>query len=1461
MAQAEADRALIKFMTITDRVNTSAVTSPSIHTSRVRLEQIRALWDKVEKEYEACSEALSGLGSTDTITVMQSKYDYCYAVYERCAASLNEIIEEGSRSQQAVQASIPAPPQGGCRLPPVECDSFSGDYVHWPTFRDLFSAIYIHNPRLSEVEKLFHLNAKTSGRHNTLLHRNGTPPVQSAVNPDHQAHVSTLNHQQDIQSTPLTNQPNVQTFLAVNTQGVLLSTALIEICHLGIKYSARALIDSGSEATFISERLFNLIELPYESIHAQVSGLNLTVAAQPRKRCQLSIGSPVKPHIQIKTSAYVLPQLAGSLPSFTLPEDSLKHLPPLQLADPNFYRSSQIDVLIGADILPSIILSGSHPNICGTLLGQETIFGWILCGPIATNPTSRICSFSSRLAVTESRLDNILTKFWEVEDVPVKRVRESTSICEENFVQSTKRNEDGRSIALAQFLRNEIRLNKDVASKKQYDSVIQEYLDLGHMHQVSPNDSNNLYLPHHAVFKPDSTTTKVRVVFNASNPSSNGNSLNDILHAGPVLQSDLTIQILKWRFFKILFRNKDGELCDYELDTVTFGVNCAPFLAIRVLQQLAQDIRGQYPLASDIIFMYVDDVLAGTHTKQSAVLAIEELRLALESAGFPLRKWTSNERKLLQEVPKEHLISADFLELEEASTAKTLGIRWQATSDSFFFIPMGIHLQTAYTKREVLSQIAKLFDPAGWLSPFVVRAKIFMQKIWLRELSWDQPLPRDLATQWREFLEGYPALKEIRIPRWVRFHPAAKLQYHAFCDASQDAYGAAIFVRIETKEGCCTHLLTSKTRVAPVRSISIPRLELCGAVLLTELAALVISEMPPHVYETFYWTDSTIVLAWLSKPACTCTTFVANRVAKIEQGTDGSKWGHVRSEDNPADLASRGVSPQELKDSALWWRGPAWLHLKQEQWPNELLVHPETELEQRPVKCHTVAVPSAVEILERFSAFDRALRVLAYVFRFVKSCRREGVASSAELTAAELSEVQERLIVLTQKNEFPAEYKALSNKQPVPPASAISNLNPFLDGNGVLRASGRLQASEMLSYDEKHPIILPARCRFAELQVLFIRRISLHGGNQLMIRLIRSKFWIPKLKMLVKRTIHSCRVCVIHKKRLQTQLMGNLPRARSTFSRPFTHTGVDFAGPFDVKSCVGRACKITKGYVCVFVCFTTRANHLEATSDLTTEKFLAAFSRFFARRGCPQHVYSDNGKTFVGASTSLSKDFIEATRTSVLSQHSLQNVSGHFNPPGAPHMGGLWEAGVKSFKSHFYKYTAAGKYTFEERPTLLAKIEACLNSRPISPMSEDPTDLIALSPGHFLIGGPLLAVAEPEVKEGPSSIINRWRRLKALTQQFCLRWKEEYLKELHKRNKWKFPTRDLQAGDMVVIKEENLPSNEWRLGRIQVVCPGVDGKVRVADALTARGVVRRPVAKMIRLPMDCPNESNDSSIL
>ncbi|XP_060662126.1 uncharacterized protein LOC132795439 [Drosophila nasuta] len=889
MAHNVVDSALNKFIAATDRIshfaarlNKPSTDSPSLYTCQVRRDQMRALWDKVEKEYEACSCFMSDEMTTDELPTIQAKYDYCYILYEQWSAQLSEQIADAS---QALTPRTPVQTQAvpfmstGCRLPPCDTEVFGGDYTRWPTFRDLFTAIYIRNPRLSEVEKLFHLNSKTSGeahaivskspltnegfqsawsslterfenkrllvnsqlrvlfnlpaigqesgaaiqelqstiqgcltalehsrintenwdcilvflcssrlpkltlslweqsiqnksdiptwvdmnaflleryrtleaiaevsastsaptvtrasrkeasvakqvnsfesrmgindrvnyikqqklclncfardhilaectsahscftckgRHHTLLHRVSPTPTDTNPIPS------------PVQSTS-TQSANVQSFVAVNTQGVLLSTAVIHVYHLGVRYTARALIDSGSESTFLSENLFKRLRMPYTSVQARVSGLTQAVAAQPRKFCQFLIGSPVRPDLQIEASAYVLPQLAGNLPSCSVPQTLLENLPSIQLADPKFHESSQIDVLLGADILPSILLGGSHPNICGSLLGQETIFGWILTGPVSGSISKSISSFSARLSVERTPpLEELLSKFWEVEDLPASPAKESVLFCEANFNATTVRTSTGhsRATALAQFLRNESRLKRNDSLKEQYDSVIR--------------DSGNYYLPHHAVLKPDSTTTKLRVVFNASSPTSNGKSLNDILHTGPILQSDLTIQILKWRFFqfvfnaditkmyrqilvdpkhtrfqRLLFRTPDEKLCDFELNTVTFGVNCAPYLAIRVLHQLASDVRDRYPLASDIIanYMYVDDVLAGAHTKQAAVSAIDELRTALESAGFPLRKWTSNSKDVLRRIPKDHLLCEDFLEIDEASVAKTLGIR------------------------------------------------------------------------------------------------------------------------------------------------------------------------------------------------------------------------------------------------------------------------------------------------------------------------------------------------------------------------------------------------------------------------------------------------------------------------------------------------------------------------------------------------------------------------------------------------------------------------------------------------------------------------------------------------------------------------------------------------------------------------------------------------------------------
>ncbi|XP_046868527.1 uncharacterized protein LOC124460982 [Drosophila willistoni] len=416
---------------------------------------------------------------------------------------------------------------------------------------------------------------------------------------------------------------------------------------------------------------------------------------------------------------------------------------------------AKIDLLLGIDVIPAVTLSGIQTKVCGSLITQETRFGWVISGPLQGVPVSSCVAFTTRVAVSrEEALETLLTKFWDVEYLLGKPVEVSDSVCEVNFQKTTRRDVSGRYTvslpfrdptninlghsrpgALAQFLKNEGRLLKNIAAKTEYDAVIQEYLDLDHMRQVPFDGSNdNFYLPHHAVFKPDSTTTKVRVVFNASSKSTNG---------------------------RILFRNKEGQLGDYELNTITFGINCAPFLAIQILQQLASDVQSKFPLASDIIkaYMYVDDVVAAT-----AIAMVNELQDALGSAGFPLRKWTSNVKSVLSCIPKCHLLNADFLNIEEASTAKTLGIRWKATTDEFYFVISPRDIKSAYTKREVLGQIAKLFDPAGWLAPFVIQAKVFMQELWLQELGWDDQLPSELHHRWQDFTRSYSFLDQIRIP-------------------------------------------------------------------------------------------------------------------------------------------------------------------------------------------------------------------------------------------------------------------------------------------------------------------------------------------------------------------------------------------------------------------------------------------------------------------------------------------------------------------------------------------------------------------------------------------------------------------------------------------------------------------------------------------------------------------------
>ena len=296
---------------------------------------------------------------------------------------------------------------------------------------------------------------------------------------------------------------------------------------------------------------------------------------------------------------------------------------------------------------------------------------------------------------------------------------------------------------------------------------------------------------------------------------------------------------------------------------------------------------------------------------------------------------------------------------------------------------------------------------------------------------------------------------------------------------------------------------------------------------------------------------------------------------------------------------------------------------------------------------------------------------------------------------------------------------------------------------------------------------------------------------------------------------------------------------------------MDFAGPLLIRESLRRKAQTTKAYICLFICMTSKALHLELVSNLSTSAFLASLDRFIARRGLPIRIHSDCGTNFVGANRELMelREWYkrEATTNSVTQHLALTGVDWTFNPPASPNFGGLWEANIKATKGIFKRMSDETPLTFEELSTMLCRIESVLNSRPICPISNDSESLEALTPGHFIIGAPLVARPEYDVLDLPQNRLSRWQLIQQRIQYFWKRWKNEYLHQLQLRTKWTHQLPNLAVGELVIIKEPKQPPSHWTLGRIISTSPGADGIVRVANVRTTSGTLTRPVSKLVSL--------------
>ena len=911
---------------------------------------------------------------------------------------------------------------------------------------------------------------------------------------------------------------------------ILLGTAIVAVkAASGMFNNVRVLIDPGSQASFITTACQQRLGLPRKQSMVACKGLAENPVTTTKGITSLVI-RPRQGGEELVTNAIVIKKITSRQPSALMPDgvrDSFRYL---ILADPDFHKPGDIDILLGAELYSQIMADGPSIRYEGNPTAWPSIFGYILIGPVksASNSLNTCANISSCIVTNEERdLGSLLEHFWKIEEIPSDSfASQENDKAESQFKSLHYREENGRYVvpilfkeefhdgslghsqtqALKRYSNLERKLAHDAHLQTEYNKTLREYLTMGHMTSCLWGSGKYL-IPHHAVIKESSSTTKVRVVFDASARTSSECSLNDLLLKGPKLHKDIADLILRFRLHAIAFvadiskmyrrilirpehrayqhivwrPSEHSTLREYELNTVTFGLTSSPYLAMRVLKQLSQDEAERFPLAALILpnDVFVDDLISGSSTSIKAIELIAQLNGLLNRGGFELHKCATYSDDVLRAISPELLQTKVEFSNEEGSNFKILGLCWDPKFDLFSY---NVRISSKPpSKRGVLSNLAQLFDPLGWISPVVFWAKHFMQSLWKLNIGWDDDLPSEVIDAWRLFVSQLSLLENVKIPRGALGYEVNDTKNHqllGFCDASERGYCAVVYLRcggLQTKGK--VHLMMAKTKVAPIKTLTIPRLELMGAVLLTKLMEFVFASLSQkiNIESVYAWTDSTTVLAWINTPPQLLKAFVANRIAQISESQVHTVWNHVAGKNNPADSGSRGLLPQKIINNDLWWNAPSWVANSIDQWEVSVLTGRKEELpEMKSVRTNAAVTDKDtidITFLERYSSLIKLNRVIAYCLRFIAFTKgSSNLSKESNLSAKEISNALKICIKITQLAYFKQDFENLKGGRIC--SRKLQTLSPFIDAEGCLRVGGRLINSD-LSYNRKHPLLLP----------------------------------------------------------------------------------------------------------------------------------------------------------------------------------------------------------------------------------------------------------------------------------------------------------------------------------------------------------------------------------------------------
>ena len=1289
----------------------------------------------------------------------------------------------------------------------------------------------------------------------------------------------------------------------------VLPTATIMLKGVSKKMvKARGLLDPCAEKTFVCNSLLDKVKYKVKgTIKLKLHGYCSSIPEKTYDTVTLFI--PYRNNL-ISLDAIVVDRLPDYNKRFAM-KTTLSELrrERVKLADKEFNlpleEQSPIELLVGVDNVYNIL----HPGFkrIGKLVLLPSIFGYVLTGSyketsprdevnvvsilkLATTPVDDYLDNPSIIANTKTSPSD-MESLWTMDhlgicdteinnqDKEVLKNFENTvsySATDKQYIVSLpwKTNHpvlpSNFGLALNRLKALCSKFEKDNEFKDHYVNVLKEQENKGFIERVDDKYcTHSHYLAHHGV-KRDSRTTPIRIVFDCSAKKDKMSpSLNDCLWTGPTLTSDLLKVLLEFRlnkyacasdiekaFLMVQLREEDrnytrflwlenpedpdSKLIIYRFRVVLFGARSSPFL-------LNATIRKHLSLSDNETQgikrgLYVDNLVHTEQTEDGLIQFFHEASKIFAEAHLFLKEWISNSPQL------QTLVTHMGVAGEVGNTNKILGMGWDLREDVMHLMGK-LSSPTNITKREILRCISQLFDPLGYVLPVTIRSRIFLQDIWRTHVEWDDILPAEFVDLWEDLYSDLRDCFDIRFPRQLHFE-AEDLSLHLFSDASNKAYGCVAYVVSPNSSS----IVSAKARVAPLKNLTVPRLELTAALLSARLAKFVIDTYSQlHFRQIYLWIDSRVTLSWIhsNKPL---QVYVRNRVDEIHSLVPSAEFRYVGTKENPSDMLSRGVTTKVMKSSSLWWEGPQWLRDKN-LWPLRVedMSNMSEDSEFEEVRITVAQVKDDFDGLmnwDRFSSFRKFVLTMAWVLRFGANARKPASLRKLQgISIVEMENATSHVLRLLQREVFAEEYESLvkGNKKRLP---LIDQLNLYLD-KGLIRCKGRLEKAD-LAEESKFPLLLPKGHPVTLIIIREGHQAVAHMGMNATVAEVRRNYWIPQIRQGVRKVLRSCVTCrKVQGKAYRASAVPPLPDFRVECREPFSTTGIDYTGALTVRTDHKQTGKV---YIILFTCPVSRAIHMELVNNLSCHSFLLAFRKFCNRRAFPSLILSDNATTFVAAAGFL-RDIAESRE---VQEHLLDmKCSWQFIPARAPWFGAIWERLIGLVKTCLKKVLGQALVTLEELSCILIELEAIINDRPLGYDPGDLNQLEVLTPNHLLYGRKMRTFpkevtlwedlsSDPTVGIG-DDVTKRFKVISRLCDHLWNRWKREYLSALRESHRNK--TRDVvwpTLGEVVLIHDEG-PRAKWRLGRIVRLYPGGDGVVRVAQVKTDAGQFNRPVVKLYPL--------------